>query len=178
MNASLVLYLIEQATLRAWLLCATAGFPRDEVEDARQDLLLDFLRRAPKFDRGRGDWSGFVRGLMRNQAAVLIYRRNRRIRREVFAGNLIEPGSDTPEGVLEGMVGEDPTASLEVSVDVQRVLLQLPHHLQNLACLLSGMPIHDVCTATGKSRSRVYQMIRQLRGAFSDAGFGRRRRCR
>ncbi len=47
-------YLIEQASLRARLLGASAGCRPDAVEDARQELLLDFLKRSLKFNSERG----------------------------------------------------------------------------------------------------------------------------
>jgi hypothetical protein len=55
------------------------------------------------------------------------------------------------------------------------VVRQLPDRLQRLASLLAEMPVHDVCLVMGKSRSRIYQMIGQLRVAFMGAGLGRNR---
>jgi hypothetical protein len=51
------------------------------------------------------------------------------------------------------------------------VIEGLPTKLQSLAVLLGQMPVQDVCRQTGKSRSRVYQMTRQIREAFVRAGF-------
>lgn len=175
MNPHSEVYAVEQATLRARLLAATAGFSSDEVDDARQELLLDYLRRLPKFDSRRGDWGGFVRGVMRNQATVLITRRCRRIRREILAGDLFEPDYDNPGEFLETIVG-DAAAGLDLALDVQRALKQLPDPLQRLAYLVSTLPITEVCSTTGKSRSRVYQMIRQIRSAFTEVGLGPRSR--
>jgi hypothetical protein len=60
--------------------------------------------------------------------------------------------------------------ALHLSLDVRQVVESLPAHLQSLAVLLVQMPVQDVCRHTGKSRSRVYQMTRQIRGAFVRAG--------
>jgi hypothetical protein len=62
-----------------------------------------------------------------------------------------------------------------MNLDIERVLKGLPSQLQRLALLLSELPVLEVCAKTGKSRSRVYQMTRQLRDAFARAGF--RPRC-
>ena len=170
MNPNCDSYAVEQATLRARLLSASAGFPPDEVDDLRQELLLDFLRRAPRFDETRGEWPGFVRGVMRNRAATLVVQR-RRTQHEVLAGDLVNPDSENQDdSVLESLRPSDATAELDVSVDVRLVVRQLPDRLQRLASLLAEMPVHDVCLVMGKSRSRVYQMIRQLRVAFIRAG--------
>ena len=170
MTACLESYPLQQATLRARLAIATAGFRYDEIDDLRQELLLDFLRRSPKFDPTRGEWGGFVRGVMRNQAAALIVRRHRRARHEILAGDLVDPDSEAGESaVFEGVCPQDVKA-LHLSIDVQRVLRRLPVRLQRLACLLAELPVSEVCIVTGKSRSRIYQMIRQLRDAFVQAG--------
>ena len=170
MTTPLDSYAVERATLHARLLAATAGFRWDDFGDLRQELLLDCLRRSPKFDAARGEWGGFVRGVMRNQAATLIVRRHRRARHEVLAGDLVDPDSEAGEStVFEGVCKSDVTA-LHLSIDVRRVLRKLPVRLQRLACLLAELPVNEVCLVTGKSRSRIYQMIRQLRTAFVQAG--------
>ncbi len=165
-------YITEQASLRAKLLSLTAGFSADEVDDARQDLLLDYLRRSARFDQGRGEWAGFVRGVMRNQATVLFTRRHRRCGREILAGDVCGPDSDGANAFLEQLSFADPTDGFDLSLDVRRVLSRLPHDLRVLAVLLVQMTISEACIATGKSRSRVYQLIGQLRAAFLDAGLG------
>ena len=171
MTAHFDLYVVERATLHARLVAATAGFRWDDIDDLKQELLLDCLRRSPKFDAARGEWGGFVRGVMRNQAAALIVRRHRRTRHEVLAGDLVAPDSEAGESaVFDGICQHDMTALLDLSIDVWSVLRKLPIRLQRLACLLAELPVSEVCLVTGKSRSRIYQMIRQLRTAFVQAG--------
>ena len=166
-------YILHQASCRASLLVATAGFTADDWDDLRQEILLDYLRRAQKFDAARGEWQAFVRGVMRNQSTVLATRKYRRAGREVLLGDLVR---------MESRPGHEPTAILEsqthtfedsllLSIDTNRVLRELPAPLRRLALLLSQSPVNEVCTRTGKSRSRVYQMTRLLRDAFSRAGF-------
>jgi DNA-directed RNA polymerase specialized sigma24 family protein len=168
---STALYAIEQASLRARLLSITAGFSVDEADDARQELLLDYLRRSAKFDSRRGEWSGFVRGVMRNHASVLFTRRMRTSHREVLAGDLCRPDSDNESALLERARCDDPTDRFDLSLDVRRVVDGLPDHLRQLAELLPALTIGEICIAAGKSRSRVYQMIEQIRIAFIEAGF-------
>jgi RNA polymerase sigma-70 factor (ECF subfamily) len=167
-------FAIRQASIRASLLVATAGFRSDDWEDLRQEMILDCLRRSPKFDPSRGDWQGFVRGVIRNHATVLVTRRHRSLQREVLAEDLSykEPrtADDRADHLGAGHKHEiEP--GLQMSIDVQRVLSGLPPQLQNLARLLSESPMLEAGAKTGKSRSRVYQMTRQLRDAFVRAGF-------
>ena len=171
MNGRFDPYAVRHATLRARLAVATAGFRQDDIDDLRQELLLDFLRRSPKFDAARGEWRGFIRGVMRNQTAALIVRRHRRTRHEVLAGDLGDPNAEAMAGAeLEAVGQRDVARRFDLSVDVRRGLQKLPVRLQRLAGLLAEMPVSEVCLVTGKSRSRIYQMIRQLRTAFIQAG--------
>ena len=171
-------YIVQQASCRASLLVATAGFRSDDWEDLRQEMVLDCLRRSPKFDSSRGDWQGFVRGVVRNHATVLVTRRVRTAHREILADDLScneARAGDDPADKLDGAPRHDIEAALQMSLDIERVLKGLPSQLQRLALLLSELPVLEVCAKTGKSRSRVYQMIRQLRNAFARAGFRPRR---
>ena len=171
-------YILQQASCRASLLVATAGFRSDDWEDLRQEMVLDCLRRSPKFDPSRGDWQGFVRGVVRNHATVLVTRRHRNVRREVLAEDLTHEEAGTtgdPDDPLGASHKLDIEAGLQMSIDVQRVLNGLPPQLRNLALLLSELPMLEAGAKTGKSRSRVYQMTRQLRDAFVRAGI--RPRC-
>jgi hypothetical protein len=171
MNAQVVSYAIEYASLRARLLSATGGFPPSDIDDARQNLLLDCLRRWPKFDCGRGDSAGFIRGVMRNHTTVLIARRSRRVCHEIFADDSA-PDSESPNGVPDLVRCDDRTIAFNVSLDVRRVLRRLPRHLQSLAEHLCDLSVSEVCVITGKSRSRIYQMILEIRAAFTEAGLG------
>jgi RNA polymerase sigma-70 factor (ECF subfamily) len=165
--------LLRREGCQASLLVATAGFKPDDWEDLRQELTLDCLRRSPKFDPSRGDWQGFVRGIVRNHACVLATRRYRTAQREVLAADLVggeeQVGDDSD--ILDGVRRHEMEAALQMSIDVERVLGGLPTTLQTLARLLAEMPVLEVCARTGRSRSRVYQMTRQLREVFVQAGF-------
>jgi RNA polymerase sigma-70 factor, ECF subfamily len=174
MNASVDPYILQQASCRASLLVASAGFRSDDWDDLQQEMVLDCLRRSPKYDPSRGDWQGFVRGVVRNHAAVLVTRRRRRARREVLAEDLSHEemrGGDDPIDFLANLEEHQFEAALQMSLDVERVLQALSPQLKALALLLSELSVIEVCARTGKSRSRVYQMTRQLRDAFVRAGF-------
>ena len=172
MSAPLDSYVLQQASCRASLLVATAGFSSDDWEDLRQDIVLDLLRRAPKFDPNRGDWQGFVRGVTRNHSTVLVTRHRRRAR-EVLAEDLVdrdESGVGDPNAALHNRLCSDAVAELHLRLDVYRVLASLPPRLRRLALLLAQMPVKDVCERMGKSRSRVYQMTLEIRKVFVGAG--------
>ena len=165
--------IMRQASWQAGTLVASAGFAPHDWQDIRQELILDCLRRSHRFDPARGEWTGFVRGVVRNHAAVLIMRARRRTP-EVLCDDLMI-SEDASNGGALALLDKRPSSGvvdeLHLSLDVRRVVASLPAHLQSLAVLLSQMPVRDVCMHTGKSRSRVYQMTRQIRDAFLEAGF-------
>jgi DNA-directed RNA polymerase specialized sigma24 family protein len=151
------------AMLRARLLVALAGFPAADVEDLAQELLLDCLRRAPWFDPARGSWEGFVRGVMLNRAGALVARR-RRLVREISVERLAEMAATS--GGPAAYCGADPATALIISLDTQRIISTLPRHLRAIALLLQRYGATEISELTGKSRSRVYQLILQIREAF------------
>ena len=165
-------YIFQQASCRASLLVGSAGFRSDAWEDLKQEMVLDVLRRSPKFDPARGDWQGFVRGVVRNHAAVLVMRERRRAP-EILSQDLVnrEDASDAESlDILDKRPSSGVVDALHLSLDVRRIVESLPTPLYSLAVLLGQMPVQDVCRHAGKSRSRVYQMIRQIRAAFIQAG--------
>jgi hypothetical protein len=104
----------------------------------------------------------------------LATRRHRIARREILADDLPrkEARIETDRlEILNGLQRHEIEPALQLSIDVERVLYGLPYTLQRLARMLRELTILEVCAQTGKSRSWVYQMIRQLREAFVRAGF-------
>ncbi|MBZ5618928.1 MAG: ATP-binding protein [Acidobacteriia bacterium] len=67
-------FVIRQAEIRASRMIGNYGFTRDDWEDLRQELLLDYVERRPRFSPERGDHRGFAFGVLRNRAAKLAAR--------------------------------------------------------------------------------------------------------
>lgn len=152
-------FVIQQAEIRASRLIGSHGFTRDDWDDLRQDLLLDYLERLPQFDGDRGDPRGFMFGVVRHRAAQLVARQRRRVQ-------FVPDGSTENGGLKHRCVAVNYDSRLDVEAAVSR----LPEHLRMLAQLLSERTPREVSRATGKSRSRVYQMIEEIRASFIEAG--------
>ena len=148
-------FLIQQAEIRASRLVACSGFTRDDWEDLRQDLLLDYLERVPLFDSRRGEPRGFMFGVVRHRAAQLAAEQRRRVQALANNGGAAR---------LRVAVNHD------LRLDVAAVVARLPEHLRMIAEMLSERTPREVANLTGKSRSRVYQMIAEIREAFKEAG--------
>lgn len=174
MNCAIDTFAVQEASRSASRLMASAGFRHDDREDLRQDIILDLLGRAPRFDPSRGDWQGFVRGVSRHRSRTLVAQ-HRRHRWEVLAGDVgpAEDGNDLPLEALDCRRRTDPARVLHLRLDVRRVVAGLPPGLRSLARALSQMPVTEVCQYIGKSRATVYRMKVQLRAAFVSAGLER-----
>lgn len=171
MNGHIDAFAVQEACRCASRLIATAGFRRDDREDLRQEIILDLLRRTPRFDSARGEWQGFVRGVFRHRQIGLIVQRRRR-RWEVLAGDLGPPedGHVDRLDALDCRRRTDPAPVSQLRLDVSRVVAGLPPGLRSLAGVLSQMPVSEVCQHTGKSRATVHRMTVQIRKAFVNAG--------
>jgi DNA-directed RNA polymerase specialized sigma24 family protein len=166
-------YLLQQTALRASLLQTSFGFAADDWDDLRQDLALDCLRRLSRFDAERGNWKGFVHGVVRNHACVLASKQVRRPELQCLA----------EDGDADGDFGEivsrcdahfltvdDLCPALELSLDMRRVLDGLPEELRSVAQHLAEMPIYAVRQATGLSLAALNRKIARIRAAFVAAG--------
>jgi RNA polymerase sigma-70 factor (ECF subfamily) len=170
-------YLLQQATLRASLLQRSFGFGMDDWDDLRQDLALDCLRRLPRFDESRGDWRGFIRGVVRHHACVLASRQVRRWQFQPIADDSNTELQDGSMGSDELVApGADFRPALELGMDAERVLAGLPEDLRHLAEYLSAMPIAAVRRETGLTLAQLNRRIRQIRAAFLAAGLAPARR--
>ena len=171
-------YLLQQSGLRASLLKTNFGFGGDEWDDLRQEMALDCLKRLPKFDPARGNWKGFVHGVVRNRAFVLATQQTRRSdfeRRTVADTGTSDDAAD--ELALEA-IAEDLGPALELGIDVRRVLASLPEELQTLSHLISNFSIQAVRRQTGLSRLELERSIARIRAAFVAAGLSPDEYCR
>ena len=166
--ADLTPYLLQQAALRASLLQTRFGFGAADWADLRQDLALDCLRRLPRFDGSRGNWQGFVRGIVRNHACILA---SRQIRRWQFEPLGEDDGSEPLDGKIYDASAADFRPVLELGLDTERVLAGLPEDLQSIARYLAEMPVSAVRLKTGLTLSEINRRIRRIRAAFVAAGY-------
>lgn len=166
-------HVLRTAEVRASLLVTNSKYTRDEWEDVRQELIVDLLRRSPKFDPNRGEWEAFVRRVIRNHSTVLRQRKCREVVSpmsvEFIQARATEAGPSPTAALTSNLRCESPI-DLDVKLDLQRAISSMPIPLQTLARQLSQMNVTEVCRSIGRSRSRVYQMIRQIRTLLVSAG--------
>lgn len=154
-------FVLQQAEIRASRIVGATGYTPDDWEDLRQELLLDYVRRQPRFNPARGHHRGFAFGVVRHHAAKLAAARNR-------ARSASELPYAPPDPCC--CATSPLEAELHLRIDVQTVLSRLPEHLRSLALQLTEMSPGEVCRESGRSRSCIYRWIAELRRAFLAAG--------
>ncbi len=164
-TAGLDPYALQQAEIRASHLVAAFGFTRTDWDDLRQDMLLDYLKRRPRFHAGRGEHRGFIFGVIRNRSTRLAVQSRRH---PAFVSGVDD------KVLLSSSCGRPSLSStarsLDLQIDVRKVLDSLPEHLREVALMLSQMSVGEVRRETGKSRQRIYQLMGEIRQAFVEAG--------
>jgi DNA-directed RNA polymerase specialized sigma24 family protein len=162
---SFVSFMIRAANFHAISLVRCGVFRWDELEDISQDLLLDLHQRLSRYRPSRGGLYSFARLVMQNQAKVLFQRKSRYNRRIVQVDMTYWEQQPTPLSPFE-----DLSFTCNLRVDVRDAVCRLPAPLRDLAENLQKQAIPEVCARTGRSRSRIYQMIGQIRRSFAESG--------
>jgi len=178
-------YAIRLIRHRASRLVATAGFAPQDIEDIRQDLILDLLERLPKFDPTKATYNTFVARLIDRKVAKLIRDRNcekRAPRREECSLNeYIDDGEGGAIELIQTIVAEGADRRLgrqersdqetaELALDVEAVLKRLPDNLRRLCQFLKVGGIANAARAMGVPRTTLNDRVKKLRDAFGPAG--------
>jgi RNA polymerase sigma-70 factor (ECF subfamily) len=167
-------YLQKEARFRAASLVRCELYPPSEQEDVGQDLLLDVLRRLPRYNDALGSPFAFASSVIRNQARELAGRRSTWSGRDAIPLDTMRWGDQSapifPARFREPRL-EDFVRTSDLKIDVGRVVDRLPKNLKHVAQDLKSMTVGEACLRSGKSRSRIYEIIGEIRGSFIQAGF-------
>jgi RNA polymerase sigma-70 factor (ECF subfamily) len=170
---------------KAGQLVGQAGFTESDCEDLKQDLMLDLLRRLPKYDATRAQRNTFITRVVEHRIATIIEarkagRRDYRLR----CCSLNEHLEDDESGFTERVQTIDEEAYLrrtgrlsrplaelrDLRLDVREVVERLPPELRELCRRLESDTITEISRDTGVPRGTIYERIKRLRAIFEDAG--------
>jgi RNA polymerase sigma-70 factor (ECF subfamily) len=158
-----------------------------DLEDLRQDLLVDLIRRLPAFDARRGGLGVFAGLVLRNRASVIALRLGRE-RRAQGGGVLsldapLDPDARLPLGAtlaeadgLSAWHGQPVRAAADAAlrIDVARALGRLA---AGDRALCAGLCLHrprDLVAAGAGSRSALHRRVAGLRCALAAHGLAPR----
>lgn len=159
------------------------GLPVFDLDDIRQELLVDLIARFRGFDPERGSLGAFANIVLSNRAAELATKIKRE--RSVFGTmpvSLDEPAPGCP-GITRGdtysedeglaTVWGQPVDSFTVAerrIDVARGVRRLDAGEQTLCAALTEANIPDLAASGHGSRTGLYRQLKELR--FALAAFG------
>ena len=170
---------------KARQLVGKAGFTASDREDIEQELILDLLRRLPKYNPKRAQRNTFIARVVEHRLASLIeeqkagirdYRRCRCSLNECFEdadGRSVERVDtfDQEDYLLRTGGQSRPSEELNrLAIDVAAVIEGLPHELRNLCRRLKAETVTEISRDTGVPRGTIYESIKKLREIFKDAG--------
>jgi RNA polymerase sigma-70 factor (ECF subfamily) len=178
-------YAIRLIKFKARQLVGKAGYTESDRPDLEQEMMLDLLRRLPKYDPARAMRTTFIATVVEHCVARLIESRRAEMRdhrRE--AGSLderIEGKHGTSVAVGQtidqesywrrrhGLVRSQADRT-DLGVDLEAALAELPPELREVCEELAVWRIFEVAKRTGISRPAVYDAIKKLRARLEDAG--------
>lgn len=176
--------LIDEAAVAARRLHRKLLLPAADLDDIRQDLLVDLICRLPGFDARRGSIGAFANIVLRNQSTRIALRHHRQ--RRMQGGAVISldapiSGGTEPLGCLlaeaDGLAawhGQDRSDADDADTfhDLARVLGGLPEDARGLCAALGTCAVAEIVERTGTSRSALYRQIARLRLDLAMRGFG------
>ncbi len=177
-------YAVEIIRFKARQLVGQAGFTVADREDLEQELILDLLRRMPKYDSKRAKRNTFIARVVEHKIANLIeaqtasdrdYRRCRCSLNELFKdedGRMVERAEklDQEDCLLRTLV--QPRAAEELrslALDVAAIVETLPPELRAFCRRLGQETVSEISRDTGVPRGTLYKSIHRLWEIFEDA---------
>lgn len=146
----------------------------EDVADIRQELLLEVVRRAPRFDPARAAWPTFIDMIIRHAADELAARVAADKRHNA---GFLDDLTTRRHGVrvpLTAVVSEsegagalwsgagDAFAEVDRRIDIERFVERLPAGLRRLCRLLQTEQPADAQRLSGLSRSAFYRQLDEL----------------
>jgi DNA-directed RNA polymerase specialized sigma24 family protein len=160
------------------------GLLEADREDLQQELGLQILLSAPRFDPTRAKRKAFLRRVVNNKIVALLRHRKRTKRQERQLVSL-STVDRTPSGDVQE-VGETIQAdrkvayrgfypvpaleAMELTHDVAQVLESLPDNLRTIAEQLQHHSKAEVRDNLGLSKHALAEALEQLRARFAAAG--------
>ena len=177
--------ILDEADVAARRLHRRLCLPTTDLDDLRQDLLVDLICRLPAFDSGRGNIGAFAGIVLRNQASRIALKHHRD--RCSRGGALVSLDASRGPGATDAL-GEtlsqsdglatwhgqdcDDLARTDLRHDLARVLGQLAPAVRLFCAALGQCPLRDLVARGVGSRSALYRRTGELRFDLTARGLG------
>ena len=178
--------ILDEADVAARRLYRRLCLPAADIDDLRQDLLIDLICRLPGFDARRGSIGAFANIVLHNQSSRIAIRHHRQ--RRAQGGSVLSLDAPIADGTeplgcmlaetdgLAAWHGQNRFAADDADLrhDLAHALGDLPDDARGLCIALGTCAIADIISRTGTSRSALYRHIALLRLDLAMRGFGAR----
>jgi DNA-directed RNA polymerase specialized sigma24 family protein len=176
--------LIDETDVAARRLHRKLTLPAADLDDLRQDLLIDLICRLPGFDKRRGAIGAFANIVLRNQCSRIAIRHHRQ--RRAHGGTMLSldapaAGSVEPLSCLlaesDGLAAwhgqdRDTQADIQTREAVQSALARLPEADRRFCCALAHRSVPALAAEGFGSRSALYRHLADLRHVLTAYGLG------
>lgn len=179
-------YALELVHYKAHQLIGKFGIKHCDVDDIKQDLILDLLERLPKFDPAKAQYNTFVARIVERKISNM-YRTRKTEKRDRRRESCSINGwvGDGQGGTIERVATmsqdehdlrtdkyERPSSErADLQLDLKEVLSDLPVELRTAAELLMSMRPAQAARELGIPRSTFYEThLAQLRDVFKKRG--------
>jgi RNA polymerase sigma-70 factor (ECF subfamily) len=178
-------YAVQLIKYKARQLVGRVGFTESDREDLEQEMVLDLLRRLPKFDPKRAGRNTFIARIVEHKVATIIEAQKAGMRDYRLCSCSLNDRLEDEEGRsierMETIDQEDylrrtgklsrPMSELRhLSIDLRIAVQTLPPELRELCKRLQTESVTEISRDTGIPRGTIYESIKKLRAIFEDAG--------
>jgi len=178
-------YAVQLIKYKARQLVGRVGFTESDREDLEQEMVLDLLRRLPKFDPKRAGRNTFIARIVEHKVATIIEAQKAGMRDYRLCSCSLNDRLEDEEGRsierMETIDQEDylrrtgklsrPMSELRnLSIDLRSAVQTLPPELRELCKRLQTKSVTEISRDTGIPRGTIYESIKKLRAIFEDAG--------
>jgi len=178
-------YAVQLIKYKARQLVGRVGFTESDREDLEQEMVLDLLRRLPKFDPKRAGRNTFIARIVEHKVATIIEAQKAGMRDYRLCSCSLNDRLEDEEGRsierMETIDQEDylrrtgklsrPMSELRnLSIDLRSAVQALPPELRELCKRLQTKSVTEISRDTGIPRGTIYESIKKLRAIFEDAG--------
>jgi RNA polymerase sigma-70 factor (ECF subfamily) len=157
------------------------GLPPADLDDLRQDLLLDLIHRFPAFDPARGTLGAFAGAVVRNEASRVASRIFRERRRWNGPLDSLEDASDAEVGVGDRFAESDGLAvwhgqrihdatTIVARLDLDRGIDRLSRDERTLYDASNVHSVQQLVAVGFGSRATVYRRLHDLRCVLAASG--------
>ena len=161
-------------------------FSPSDQEDLEQEMVLDLLRRLPRYDPRRAQRSTFIARIVEHKIATLIeYQRAAKRDSDRQGPSLNRDIADGEGHTTDAIQAVDQEAYLkrlgiefrpqrdraDLRLDLEDALRRLPDDLRSLCEMLRSMSVQEIAKAVGMPRPSVYDAIKRVKARLGEEGF-------